>query len=324
MDSAKLKKLQEYSAFLIQQAESKEATGNKSEAVKDYVKLVDVLLLLANETKDHPGWQQLIGRAEYYQKKARSMVGPENAGQPMKPSDSYEIKQVPKPTGNGSQVKSVAQSSYSFNPFRKFPSLIGRKSDAKNPVDADSSDQAPNVISSWAKDLNSKSISASSSSETRQVSALQAVNVEDETVPRTLYAKLLDEKATLQREVESLRDREREYLSTIEVKERQFSETISQMVPKSEFEELRAKLADSVPRSEYEQARSISAIPRERYIELQSEITELEVKLQNSVPRMIIDEIADYVSFLVSTVSSITDENSKLSLEGNENKQFHG
>lgn len=319
MDSAKLKKLQEYSAFLTQQAESKEAAGNKSEAVKDYVKLVDVLLLLANEAKDHPGWQQLIGRAEYYQKKARSMVGPEKAGQTMKLFNSYEIKQTAKSTANEVQEKSSTDSLSGFNPFRKFPSLIGRKSDSKNSVETD---PASKVISSWAKDLDSKPISASSSSQTRQVSALQVVNTEDETVPRTLYEQLLNEKATLQRELESLRNKEREYLSTIDEKERQFSETISQMIPKSMFEELRAKLADSVPRSEYEQARAISAIPKERYIELQSELTELEIKLQNSVPRMIIDEIADYVSFLVSTVSSVTDENSKLPLEGNENKQI--
>lgn len=300
MDAAKLKKLQDYSVILTQQAESKEAQGNKNEAVKDYVKLVDVLLLLANESKDHPSWQQLVNRAEYYQKKVRTMVDPER-----KSPTPIEMKQQPEKLSiNEGDDKPASESSSSFNPFRKLPSLMGRKSETKSSIENNSSStgvSTTTVVSSWANDLDPKALSI-------KANPVQSAVPENEVVPRTLYSQVLEEKAALQRQVESLRDREREFLVAIEEKEREFSQRISQMVPRSEFEELKGKLAESVPRSEYEQALTISAIPKERYMELHNQLGELQNKLQNSVSRALIDDLAEYVSFLVSTVSSMGDE----------------
>jgi hypothetical protein len=317
MDSAKLKKLQDYSVVLTQQAESKEAQGSKSEAVKDYVKLVDVLLLLANEAKDHPTWQQLISRAEFYQKKARTMVDPDQ-----KPSNPYETNQSEKLSVNESQEKQQSESS-SFNPFRKLPSLIGRKSDARSSLENNSTAAGTStaVISSWAKDLDPKALSVSTSAQgQQQITSVETAKPENEAVPRALYSQLLEEKAALQRQVESLRNREREYLATIEAKEKEFSERISQMVPRSEFEGLKGKLADSASRLEYDKALTIAAIPKERYTELQTQLVDLQNKLQNSISRALLDDLAEYVSFLASTVSSISDEKTAASKSSQEER----
>jgi hypothetical protein len=316
MDSAKLKKLQDYSVVLTQQAESKEAQGNKNEAVKDYVKLVDVLLILANEAKDHPTWQQLVNRAEFYQKKARTMVDPEQGGSSQKPSNSFETREPPteklpaSATNEKSQDDSTSEStSSSFNPFRKL-SLIGRKSESKGSIGnnlAGNSATATTVISSWSKNDQDPRSLPSSPSQSMPIQS-QMLN-ENEVVSRALYSQLLEEKASLQRQIESLRSREKEFLAAIEEKEKEFSQRISQMVPRSEFEELKKKLADTIPRSQYEEALTFSAIPKERYMELQSQLGELQNKLQNSVSKALIDDLAEYVSFLASTVSStIQDE----------------
>ena len=317
MDAAKLKKLQDYSVILTQQAESKEAQGNKNDAVKDYVKLVDVLLLLANESKDHPTWQQLVNRAEYYQKKVRTMVDPERTSS----SSPLEMKQQQpeKVSMNEDKDKPASESSSSFNPFRKLPSLMGRKSDSKSTIESNSSSTGAStttVVSSWANDLDPKALSM-------KANPVQTAVTENEVVPRTLYSQALEEKAALQRQVESLRNREKEFLAALEEKERELSQRISQMVPRSEFEELKGKLAESVPRSQYEEALTISAIPKERYMELHTQLGELQNKLQNSVSRALMDDLAEYVSFLVSTVSSIGDEKNaaKLSEEEQEEKR---
>jgi hypothetical protein len=326
LDSAKLKKLQDYSIVLTQQAESKEAQGNKNEAAKDYVKLVDVLLLLANEAKDHPTWQQLISRAEFYQKKARTMVDPAQAGTTQRGSPTPNLvkqqqqemlleRMSANPTPEQSVSASESSSSVaSFNPFRK---LIGRKPETKNlPENSTSfsvagapSTTTTTAVSSWAKDPELKSSFSPSSSGVSQhgrdpgmSTTTQANNDDNGAVPRSIYSQVLEEKAALQRQIELLKNREREYLVALEEKERQFSERISQMVPRSEFEELRSKLANTVPRSQYDEALAISAIPKERYLEIQAQLSQLESKLQNSVSRAIMDDLAEYVSFLASTV----------------------
>jgi hypothetical protein len=312
MDSARLKKLQDYSVILTQQAESKEAAGNKNEAAKDYVKLVDVLLLLANDAKDHPSWQQLITRAESYQKKVRTMVDPGQAeGETQKtPSNVYQVKQPQQeqPTEripeNAPQEKPLSDSSTTgFNPFRK---LIGRRSDAKTMIENNSpgagTSGTTTVVSSWARDLESKQLPANTSQgSTPTQSAIQESN--DDAVPRSAYSQVLEEKAALQKQIEFLRAREKEYLGAIEEKEKEFSQRLSQMVPRSEFEELKSKLANTVPRSQYDEALTISAIPKERYLEIQTQLSELQNKLQNSVSKVLMDDLAEYVSFLASTVS---------------------
>lgn len=271
MDSGKLKKLQDYSIVLKSQAESKEAQGNRAEAVKDYVKLVDILLLLANETSDHQVWQRLISQAEEYQRKVRVIADP-NFKQERTKSPAYEIKTSDKEPGQTSIL----------NPFR---SLIGKSQDAK--TEASQAVAAPGIISSWAKDLNTKPTPPPQN---------MPVQIEKEdSVSFSLYSQLLHEKTVLSEELESIRTKEKEYIATIESKNREISvikSELSSRIPRSEYDSLKESLSKDV-------------VPIEKYIELQKE---LERRIQNSVPSMILDEMKEYISFLVSTLPRLEEQ----------------
>ncbi len=330
MDSAKLKKLQDYSVFLTEQAESKEASGNTSEAIKDYVKLVDVLLLLANEAKDHPTWQQIIGRAEFYQKKVRSMADP-NSPAPasnfpplrkdmapyipnqsqLTPSNSVAVPTTKEKGNDGS-------TSSSSSVLKSFRSLIGSTSNNKKPESANNGSPKEQHLSpssqiggtttssSLLKDSRvPNSLAVSSMNNSSQVVALQSQKKDEQQqkmVPFSVYAQVLHEKSALQDEVKALQTKEKEYLESLEAKEKQLEETLSSMIPKSEYDQVCSQLENSVSREEYEAALLSASIPKERYAELQARVMELEMKLQNSVPAAMIDEVLEYVSFLVSTV----------------------
>jgi hypothetical protein len=326
MDSAKLKKLQDYSVFLTEQAESKETSGNTSEAIKDYVKLVDVLLLLANEAKDHPTWQQIIGRAEFYQKKVRSMADPNSPA----PANNFPPlrKDFTPYAPNQSQVTSSnvvvpttkeKNNDGSSSVLKSFRSLIGSNSNNKKPDSTNgfiskeplaSPSQMGGIPAVTSMPRESKipnSLAVASANNSSQIVALQSQMKEEQLqqqkmVPFSIYAQVLHEKSALQDEVKTLQAKEKEYLENLEAKERQLEETLSSMVTKSEYEQVCSRLENSVPREEYEAALLSASIPKERYAELQARVVELEMKLQNSVSVSIIDEVLEYVSFLVSTV----------------------
>lgn len=78
MDAAKARKLEEYAAILEKQAQSAEASGSANEAANLYVKLIDILLLLARESQDHPTWLKYSSRAEALQKKTKEILASAN------------------------------------------------------------------------------------------------------------------------------------------------------------------------------------------------------------------------------------------------------
>ncbi|MHB1907529.1 MAG: hypothetical protein ACYCQJ_01505 [Nitrososphaerales archaeon] len=278
MDSAKLKKLQEYSLVLKSQASSKEAQGNVSEALKDYVKLVDILLLLANESKDHPTWQKLIAEAESYQKKARTLANPD-AKEERRKDPPYEIKTMDKNAGQASILKSL-----------KLP-LMGKKQEP-NPVEPVLQPVgAQSIISSWAKDLNTP----------KQVPKVET----QDSVPFSLYSQVLEEKAILGQELENFRSKEKEYLAIIEAKNNELAERPT----KEEF------LANYVLKSEYERLKESTqdVITKEKYAMLQEEVKELQLKVKNYIPPTILDEMFEYVSFLVSTLPKVDPQRSEAS-----------
>ena len=74
MDAEKNKKLQQYATILTDQAKEAEQSGRSEDAIKHYLKLVDVFLVLASEAPDHNTWSQYIRQAEAYQTRIRSLV----------------------------------------------------------------------------------------------------------------------------------------------------------------------------------------------------------------------------------------------------------
>lgn len=74
MDSVKYRKLLDYSIFLEKQGNQFEKEGDEVEAIPTYIKMVDVLLLLAEVAPDYPSWQRFTGKAEAYQKRMKILI----------------------------------------------------------------------------------------------------------------------------------------------------------------------------------------------------------------------------------------------------------
>ena len=81
MDAEKNKKLQQYATILTDQAKEAEQSGKSDDAIKHYLKLVDVFLVLASEAADHNTWLQYIRQAEAYQTRIRSLVPKDQGSQ---------------------------------------------------------------------------------------------------------------------------------------------------------------------------------------------------------------------------------------------------
>lgn len=74
MDAAKFKKLQEYVSFLSKKGAEEEKNCDYAEAIPTYLKLVDVLIVMADAAPNHPIWVKCTDDAENYQKKIKSLI----------------------------------------------------------------------------------------------------------------------------------------------------------------------------------------------------------------------------------------------------------
>ena len=74
MEAAKLKRLEEYTAFLTKKASEEEGAGEYAEAIPTYLKLVDVLLVMSEASPNHSYWVKCTTNAETYQRKIKSLI----------------------------------------------------------------------------------------------------------------------------------------------------------------------------------------------------------------------------------------------------------
>ena len=93
MDEDKSMKLQQYAVALTQQAEGEERSGKSEEAIKHYLKLVDVFLVLAAEAQDHNTWLQYIRQAEAYQTRTRTLIPSGQTPSSRNPTDNRQHAQ---------------------------------------------------------------------------------------------------------------------------------------------------------------------------------------------------------------------------------------
>jgi hypothetical protein len=71
---SKVKKFEWYSDFLMSQALSEEKSGSIQEAIRDYLKAADVLLLLAKDQEDYTLWKRYSDKAALCQQKVKQLV----------------------------------------------------------------------------------------------------------------------------------------------------------------------------------------------------------------------------------------------------------
>jgi hypothetical protein len=305
MDAAKIKKLQDYASFLVKQAESKESQGNTAEAARDYVKLVDILLLLANEAKDHPTWQQMITKVEYYQKKVKALgAGPESVGAkdvPQKFRDSETRVGVQSQSNLGQErVEQNPSSSSLLKSFKKISgfgkgqtSEIPKQQTASETPAIEKISQAfPDPPSNWMNEFP-------------KPKPTLAIETKGQQASSPTYLEVLSENESLKKRIQELEANEREYLQAFEEIKKQTEEKIASMVPKKELETVELKLLESVPKSEYEKLKGTlrEMVPREKLRETERYVSELEARLQNSVPRTVLAQIQEYTELLISSSS---------------------
>ena len=74
MDAAKFKKLEEYALTLGRKGAEEEKSQEYVEAIATYLKLVDVLLVMADVTPNYSYWVKCTTSAETYQKKIKNLI----------------------------------------------------------------------------------------------------------------------------------------------------------------------------------------------------------------------------------------------------------
>ncbi len=63
LDAVKMSKLLNYAKLLAKEGEAMEKDGAAEDAIPKYIKVVDILLLLAEAAPTYPDWTNYIGKA---------------------------------------------------------------------------------------------------------------------------------------------------------------------------------------------------------------------------------------------------------------------
>jgi len=334
LDAEKNKKLQQYATILTDQAKEAEHTGKSEDAIKHYLKLVDVFLVLASEAPDHNTWLQYIRQAEAYQTRIRSLVPKDQGSQDL-------VGRIPPPPNervnplNVRRLEPVSQQS--TNPQSVAPSNASRPS----PI--------TKILNSF-QNRESESVSTTNLSAARQVTQAPtpltvqpqvspslvpkpSVTPTDEKgpVPHELYERALSENRILHERLQFIVKETDDKSAFLESRNRELEERIAMMVSRSDYDLLRAEFENTVPKHEYDRVRTelsntvpishydqlldriANMVPREIYMASERRILELEDNLRHSVPFTVIDDIANEVSYvsILAEVPPIVSENPK-------------
>jgi hypothetical protein len=325
LDAEKHKKLQQYAAILADQAKEAERTGKPEDAIKHYLKLVDVFLVLASEAQDHNTWLQYIRQAEAYQTRIKSLVpnqfvAPDISGRIPPPPDEKPApapstlrREAPPPENTSLTQQGNPAKSGAFNKILK----PFQRSDLEDPGAA-----ATNLVQTKVQpapllqprpQVNTQPASQSQFSPNPTVT-----RPEDNKgpVPHELYERSLSENRILHERLQAIVKETDEKIAFLESRTRELEERIALMVPKIDYEALRAEFQNTVPKHEYDRLKSELAgtvpithydqlldrisgmVPRDLYVASEKRVLELEDLLRRSVPFTEIDELANEVSFM--------------------------
>lgn len=74
LEAEKYRKLDQYASFLKEKGTSEERKKEYSEVIPTYLKLVDVLLVMADGAPSYQYWVKCTTDAESYQRKIKSLI----------------------------------------------------------------------------------------------------------------------------------------------------------------------------------------------------------------------------------------------------------
>jgi len=326
LDPEKNKKLQQYATILTDQAKDAEQSGRPEDAIKHYLKLVDVFLVLASEAPDHNTWMQYIRQAEAYQTRIRSLVPKDQVTQdisgriPPPPSErtgvqtnirraDTAVSQIPQTTPQPNAPRTGPISKI-LKPFQ------GRAEQAGVPDDVTSNLLQPNVRptlqSAGAPTVQPQSPPANLQRQQQPQSPDEIRNP----VPHELYDRLVSENKILHERLQTIIKESDDKVAFLESRNRELEDRVAMMVSRSDYEQLRAEFENMVPKHEYDRLRTelsntvpishydqlldriANMVPRDIYMSSERRILELEDSLRHSVPLAVIDDIANEVSYV--------------------------
>jgi len=328
LDAEKNKKLQQYATILTDQAKDAEQTGRPEDAIKHYLKLVDVFLVLASEAPDHNTWMQYIRQAEAYQTRIRSLVPKDQTTQdisgriPPPPSEragvqtnirraDTAVSQIP-PTNSPIGVQRTGPISKILKPFQ------GRTEQSAVPEDIATSLLPPPNVRQPIQQQGASTLQPQAPPISQQKPLQQSQVVEEarNPVPHELYDRLVSENKILHERLQTIMKESDDKITFLESRNRELEDRVAMMVSRSDYEQLRAEFENMVPKHEYDRLRTeltntvpithydqlldriANMVPREIYMSSERRILELEDSLRHSVPFAVIDDIANEVSYV--------------------------
>ncbi|MDG6995427.1 MAG: hypothetical protein JRN52_05850 [Nitrososphaerota archaeon] len=341
MDSAQVKKIEEYVVLLAKQAESQEGKDD-TQAIQHYVKAADILLALASKAQDQSTWEKYTKLAEAYQQKAKKRVpSVQNGSQPEVGNPQIGNSQKPVSIANPQNApreKAEISSEAKTNRFSKFLGALHNATPGKPPVEERSpavplQESPPNESYSLptAEELEKKRAAQLLAKQTSpQVHQGVATHQPDEpmetvqnvrqtphrkalsdqeaaalsaTVPYQQYVSLLAENRKLREEMKTMVPISQ--YEVLEARNRELIESIGSMVPREDYEKLQDRLAEMVPKSMYvDLQRSVTAmVPKEMYLESEARASSLKAQLDASIPSKTLDELATRVTVLSASAS---------------------
>ena len=341
VDSAQVKKIEEYVVLLAKQAESQEGKDD-TQAIQHYVKAADILLALASKAQDQSTWEKYTKLAEAYQQRAKKRVpSAQNGSQLETGNHQRSASQTPVFVANPQNApreKAEIPSESKTNRFSKFLGALHNAAPAKQPVEESKpavplQESLPNESYSLptAEELEKKRTAQLLAKQTspqvqqavvthqqvesselvanaRQTPHKKVLSDQDAaalsaTVPYQQYVSLLAENRKLREEVKTMVPISQ--YEVLEARNRELIESIGSMVPREDYEKLQDRLAEMVPKSMYvDLQRSVAAmVPKEMYLESEARASSLKAQLDASIPSKILDELATRVTVLSASAS---------------------
>ena len=330
MDAEKSKKLQQYANIIAEQAKEEERSGKIDDAVKHYLKLVDVFLLLAAEAQDHNTWSQYVHQAETYQAKTKSLI-PKGEEAPARPT---VVNPPPPPKINNSQ--NIEHEGVSNNP-KSSPLMKILKPFQRTEASEEKTTEVQNIQNSTGNRTastirNRQTMQPESSLNTSQ----NITSTTENTVSYEVYQRVLSENRNLREQLTAVTKESEEKIVQFERKTEELQEKILEMVPradydalqsefensisKAEYQRLKTELTNSVPKSWYDELlnRVSNMVPKEIYLKTERRVIELEASLKDAVPANVIDDLINEISLLgilaelpLSSYPKISDQQSK-------------
>jgi hypothetical protein len=347
LDAEKNKKLQQYATILTDQAKEAEQSGKSDEAIKHYLKLVDVLLVLASEAPDQGTWMQYIRQAEAYQTRIRSLVPKDQPTQdivgripppPAVEKSAVQTANIRRDLGSPGQSAAsspgLSQTTTKTGPISKIfkPFQSGRESPSDDPLN-----QFSGVKPASGPISPSTTVSQLQSLNSPQVQKPVVFPAEERSpVPHEVYERSLSENKVLHERLQSVIKETDDKVAFLESRNRELEERVAMMVSRTEYEQLRAELENMVPKHEYDRIKTelsntvpithydqlldriANMVPRDIYMNSERRVLELEDTLRNSVPLAVIDDIANevsYVSILAEVPPIVNDPSEKKKIE---------